>query len=492
LIISYLIIAHHFYLVNKQRAHMPRTHKKKQSDEFSILNNPTNGTLSKVITWIGNRTWWVIGLAIVLVFSLELYDSTHKLDNSVHIVEFSIFLVLLLIIGILLGSLMQGIRNQTRAIRILDAMHNLSLEFSGNQDWDVLVDQVVRFPGSIAPVCQAGLFIKNTINNQFDLVAQWSSAGAGQMELPAEADYRDFIRDGTSNDFKFGLIESGPTVAERSSQAKRYALPIKDKVRLVGVLLFTLEPGKDLTDEQADIFRNIGVDMAVALKAGQDRKILADLRNTETALAERRSVSHYLHDHLGQSLGFLHLKMDQLLTQKEDLSLEKVLDDLELMRDATYESYEIVRGILETIHPETTQTLTNLLMEHARKVSQRAGFQIDFKARGKPVLLPDETQQAVFYAFEELLSNVEKHARATWVKILAEWHPDYFSLSISDNGVGFNPEYINSDQHFGLEILSERMASVNGRITLDTTENAGTVVNILVPDAASGRLGAGA
>ncbi len=87
---------------------------------------------------------------------------------------------------------------------------------------------------------------------------------------------------------------------------------------------------------------------------------------------------------------------------------------------------------------------------------------------------------------------MEKHARATRVNILAEWQPDYFSLSITDNGIGFNPEYINSDQHFGLEILSERMARVNGRITLNTTENAGTVVNILVPQDASGRLGAGA
>ena len=471
---------------------MPSTHKKIHPDDFSLLHNPANGTLSRLITWIGNRTWWVIGLAIILLFTLELYDSTHKLNNSVHIVEFSIFLVLLLIIGFLLGSLMQGIRNQTRAIRILDAMHNLSLEFSGNQDWDVLVDQVVRFPGSIAPVCQAGLFMKKTITNQFDLAAQWSSPGAGQMDLPAEAVYQDLVRDGIGTDLTFGPIESVPPDGERSLQAKRYALPIKDKVRLVGVLVFTLEPGKDLTDEQADIFRNTGVDIAVALKAGQDRKVLADLRNTETALAERRSVSHYLHDHLGQSLGFLHLKMDQLLTKKDELSLEKVLDDLELMRDATSESYEIVRGILETIHPETTQTLTNLLMEHSRKVSQRSGIQIDFKARGKPVLLAGETQQAVFYAFEESLSNVEKHARATRVKILAEWQTDYFSLSIADNGIGFNPEYINSDQHFGLEILNERMASVNGQISLNTTENAGTVVTILVPEAASGRLGAGA
>ena len=61
-----------------------------------------------------------------------------------------------------------------------------------------------------------------------------------------------------------------------------------------------------------------------------------------------------------------------------------MLSDLELMRDAAFESYGIVRGVLEAMHPETTQTLTNLLLEHARKISQRADIDIDFKTKGKP------------------------------------------------------------------------------------------------------------
>ncbi len=150
-----------------------------------------------------------------------------------------------------------------------------------------------------------------------------------------------------------------------------------------------------------------------------------------------------------------------------------------------------MRGILETMHPETTRTLTNLLLEYARKISRRSNIEIDFKIKGSPVILPEEAQKAVFYAFEELLSNVEKHSQATRVNILAEWNPDYFELTISDNGVGFNPQDVNTDRHFGLEILNERMATVNGRITLITMENSGTVVDIHVPSTSQGQLGAG-
>ncbi len=269
------------------------------------------------------------------------------------------------------------------------------------------------------------------------------------------------------------------------------ALAIKDEERLLAVLQFVLEPGQSLTEEQVDVFRNISDDMAFALKAGQDRQVLQEMLTSETALAERRSVSHYLHDHLGQSLGYLHLKMDQLLTNKGELSLDTVLDDLELMRNAADESYGIVRGVLETMRPETTQTLTNLLLEYARKLSQRANFKLDFKTSGKPIPLPEPAQSAAFYAFEELLSNVEKHARATRVTIRADWSPSELSLSISDNGVGFDPQGVNSDQHFGLEILNERMAIVNGHISFITSEKSGTVANILVPVSSQSRLGTG-
>ena len=65
------------------------------------------------------------------------------------------------------------------------------------------------------------------------------------------------------------------------------------------------------------------------------------------------------------------------------------------------------------------------------------------------------------------------------------------NLTISDDGVGFDPQQVNSDLHFGLEILNERMARVNGHVTLITSGNTGTVASILVPTPSRGQLGAG-
>ena len=391
--------------------------KSLQNANINLSAFPEAKRIPRAIHWIAERQWWVIILATILLVSFEVYDFSHTQDPSIYILETVIFLVLLWVIGLLLSSLSRGFRNQTRIIKILDAKHKLSMEFSGYHEWDVLVNRIATFPGTIVKATQSCLFVSNIITNQFDMAAQWSQAGEDTLELCMGASCQDCFRNSSGNELTFFQCVPEPITGGFYSQANKYCLAIRDEERLLAVLQFVLEPGQSLADEQVDIFRNISDDFAVALKAGQDRQVLQEMLTSETALAERRSVSHYLHDHLGQSLGYLHLKMDQLLTNKGQLSLETVLDDLELMRNAADESYGIVRGVLETMRPETTLSLTNLLLEYARKLSQRAQFKLDFKTKGKPVLLSEEAQSAAFYAFEELLSNVEKHAKATKVII---------------------------------------------------------------------------
>jgi signal transduction histidine kinase len=114
-------------------------------------------------------------------------------------------------------------------------------------------------------------------------------------------------------------------------------------------------------------------------------------------------------------------------------------------------------------------------------VAQRANFEIAFKTLGKPTPLEPNVQRAVFYVFQESLSNVERHASATKVDVHAEWADNHFELSIQDNGVGFNPQAVNKEHHFGLEIMRERLAKVKGRVKLTVAKNSGTLVKVWVP-----------
>jgi signal transduction histidine kinase len=357
----------------------------------------------------------------------------------------------------------------------------LSLEFAIYQDWEVLVTQLARFPGTITQVEQSALFICDSISNEYDLVALWppdqKMADPGLI-----ATITQHLRQNAGVIMEFS--QCGPELVkseDKPPEAQTYCLPIRYGQGMLGLIGFKLKEGTELSQDQQDIFRNIGDEIGLALKVGQDRKTYQEMSTSETTLAERRRVSHYLHDHLGHNLGYLHFKLDQLINSRDTLSLETVLDDLEHMRKAANDSYEIVRGTLESMQPETTPMLTNLLMEHAKKVSKRANIEIDFQMEGKQIPLAVDIKRVIFYVFEEALSNAEKHARASKINVLTEWGPDAVSLIISDNGVGFIPEEVNTDQHFGLEILRERLEQVGGQVTLMTAEKSGTTVSVRVP-----------
>jgi signal transduction histidine kinase len=151
------------------------------------------------------------------------------------------------------------------------------------------------------------------------------------------------------------------------------------------------------------------------------------------------------------------------------------------MRDVADESYNIVREKLESIHLDTLPVLNNLLNEHGRKISQRANFNFDCSILGSPKVLSLEIQRTIFYVFQEILSNIERHAGAARVNVVLDWRSERFVLTISDDGMGFNPQSERSSTHLGLEIVRERLDGIKGFINIRSSPNSGTIVEITVP-----------
>jgi two-component system sensor histidine kinase DegS len=177
----------------------------------------------------------------------------------------------------------------------------------------------------------------------------------------------------------------------------------------------------------------------------------------------------------------MHLKLDQLVASETITHNADIRIELGRLRDIANESYEIVRDILKRMQPETIPHLTNLLREHAGTISRRSKFELDFQYVGKPVHLPANTQQLIFFTFREILSNVEKHACAQRVDILVTWSEQFLDITVADNGKGFDPSMVWSNEHFGLDIMHERISSINGRFVINSSIDTGTVVSLSIP-----------
>ena len=425
--------------------------------------------------------WWLIGLLILVIFNMQTAELWVVVPQYYHLIEFLIYLIILMLGGAFLEMLLRASDRQERTLRILDYKHRLSQALAGSDDWDVLIFELAKFPVSVSSVEASCLFIRDGISGDFEHAAYWHTDGKDLPGYTAERAYPTWVNQIHAAGKKFHRCLQTGDLVRLSSSPVEYCLPIRQEENLLAFIRFKLSPGRELSPEEDEVYQNVGDEMALALTVGQARKTSYEMLSSQAALAERRTVSHYLHDNLGQNLGYLRLKLDQLLAERDQLSMQLITTDLERMRDAANESYDIVRGTLETIQPKTLPHLMNLLEDLARKVAERANFVVNFEVKGRPFIFKDDMQSAIFYVCHEVLSNVEKHSRASRVDIIFEWRDDNFQLKISDNGVGFNPQAVNRDHHFGLEIVHERINNINGHITVKTSENSGTVVVISVP-----------
>ena len=151
------------------------------------------------------------------------------------------------------------------------------------------------------------------------------------------------------------------------------------------------------------------------------------------------------------------------------------------MREVANESYELIRGVLETLHPALPPHLANLLLNQIRSIADHSKSAYKFIEQGQPRLLTPDAMRQVFFAFLEAIRNVDKHANAQNIEVSLVWGDDELNLSIRDDGRGLNPESQWRNAHFGLEIMRERIEALGGSFSIQTGSGDGTRVAFLLP-----------
>ncbi len=425
---------------------------------------------------------WVVIASIGLgLFITEVYEFIELsfLNQPLHLFEVFLYALLLICAGLFTELFARSYHTQRRMVKILEYKHDLSLQLTQINDWNSLTAKLAQLPSIIVQADEAYLQVVNLISNKYETISHWVNNEQTQQvdNWDAFTPCKKCFEKNSKNNAGIHLCcndnDSPPYLA--------YSLSITNEYFPSTLLKFRLKPGFELTQEEEEILLNISDEIAVALRVGEDHKAFTELQSAEVAMAERRMVSAYVHDQLGQNLAYIHLKLDQIGTNINSIDSKEIRKDLNQLRLVANESYEIVRDILKKLQPETIPNLTNLLKEHANKVSKEAHFTLDFRSTGEPLPLHSNIQQAIFYAFREILSNVKKHSKANRVIALVTWGDTSLDISVADNGIGFDPDQINKEEHFGLEILQERINGLQGVLTMNSSADSGTMVLISIP-----------
>lgn len=196
--------------------------------------------------------------------------------------------------------------------------------------------------------------------------------------------------------------------------------------------------------------------------------------------AERKRISQDLHDDFGQTMTAMLLRLNAILNSacSENEEIERQLLDVirsvELLIDH-------VRQLARQLHPPSLDTvpLPKALESLCSSFSQYAKLYVDFSSDKNLPPVPT-IQGTVLYRFvQEGLNNVVKYARATSVWINLDYVDGEVSLSLEDNGQGFDPKAIKNGM--GLRSLEERFRLLNGRFEIETTPGGGTRICGFLP-----------
>ena len=209
------------------------------------------------------------------------------------------------------------------------------------------------------------------------------------------------------------------------------------------------------------------------------------LLQTQLEIQEQtfKNISQEIHDNIGQVLSLVKLNINTMepdkpepLQEKIDNSrtlITKAIQDLRDLSKSLNTDYVIELGLMRSIEYELEM------------IQRTVNCEIAFTANGKAYRLERQQELILFRIVQEVLHNIIKHAKATAINVTAVFEPETFTLTIADNGIGFDAGKIEDHNYegFGLGIrnMHNRAKMINADYKLTSTLQKGTTVTITLP-----------
>lgn len=240
--------------------------------------------------------------------------------------------------------------------------------------------------------------------------------------------------------------------------------------------------------------------LAITRDITDRKKALAEIQQSQQKLralaehlvnvreVERTGIAREIHDEFGQILTVL--KMDLSMVENE-LKKEngppdypRIFDEIESMKQLLDSTAEFVSNMITRLRPEVLDKLGLLpaIEWHSEEFEKYSGIKCQFNSNIDSIDLDNERATAVFRIVQESLTNVARHAKATAVSIdIQKAAPNRLTVTIKDNGIGFDDTSAAKTDRFGLLGMRERVKNFGGNIQISSAVDAGTTVFVSLP-----------
>jgi len=198
-----------------------------------------------------------------------------------------------------------------------------------------------------------------------------------------------------------------------------------------------------------------------------------------TIAAERQRMARELHDTLSQGLAGLILQLEAADAQLGRQNPEKAREIISQAMQKARESLADARNAISNLRENHVGELEDSLRREIDRFEAATGIPCVFHAE-QTIPIPDSVKETILRTVSEALTNIARHAQAFEAAVNLTVKDQTLTVTIKDNGLGFDPENIPSG-HYGLLGIRERIRLTGGQLTLNTAPGKGTIISIAIP-----------
>ncbi|MBD0384191.1 sensor histidine kinase [Paenibacillus sedimenti] len=222
------------------------------------------------------------------------------------------------------------------------------------------------------------------------------------------------------------------------------------------------------------------------LESAKNRQLLG-LKIILAQEEERKRIAREIHDGMAQTLANVVLRTEiaeRMLIKQDIPSVREELVDL---KGQVRGGLEEVRKIIFNLRPMALDDLgiVPTLRKYVQDFEEKHRIRTKFNLVGRETRIPSGLEIAIFRLVQEALSNVIKHAKATFVSVELTLERDQVQIYVVDNGIGFDvaqtEQSIAKGNNFGLLGMRERVELLDGSMILESEKDSGTKITMLIP-----------
>jgi PAS domain S-box-containing protein len=197
---------------------------------------------------------------------------------------------------------------------------------------------------------------------------------------------------------------------------------------------------------------------------------------------ERRGMAREIHDELGQSLTCLKMDIHWLSNHLSNED-ENIYEKLHVVNQQIDHTVHTVQRISSELRPRLLDDLglAAAIEWQAGRLQDRLGIEVEIVSDPEHIKLSEACSITIFRIFQEALTNVARHAKATRVEIFLIHQEEQVTLTVRDNGLGFSQDKMSNPDSLGLLGMRERAWLLSGELEVTSEPGKGVTVLLTIP-----------